>query len=233
MAGGLSVGLKLAVFDVDGTLSDSRQVIAQAMATAFAGVGLPDPGYDRTRRIVGLSLHEAVARLAPEDLSAPLLDRLVEGYKRAFVTQREADGFSEPLYAGALDTVERLAETGWLIGLATGKARRGVEMFLHTHPEIARHVLSAKCADDGPGKPNPHMLEQVMAELGARAEETVMIGDTSFDIAMARAARVEPHGVAWGFHTVAEIQAADPHAIHADFDELKGGLDAFAPGGAG
>jgi phosphoglycolate phosphatase len=215
---------KLAVFDLDGTLIDSRRSIASAMASAFETEGLSPPSYDETRRIVGLSLEPALAVLAP-DLEPTRYAALGEAYKLAFVANRAA-GFTEPLYDGALDTLRRLKDTGWLLGVATGKARRGVLHFLETHnPETM--FDAAFCADDGPGKPDPHMLRLNMSVAGVLAADTIMIGDTSFDMAMARAADAYAQGVTWGFHTPDEIAAGGAHHLAHDFPTLSAELERF------
>ncbi|MCC5997419.1 MAG: HAD-IA family hydrolase [Oceanicaulis sp.] len=220
-------GLKLAVFDVDGTLVDSRQVIHNAMSRAFERAGLGAIAYDRVRTIVGLELSEAVARLAPPDYGADQVAALTGFYKEAFVAQRAEAGFSEPLYDGARETVERLCDEGWLLGVATGKARRGLDI-VFTHHDMHRYFQTLHTADGGPGKPHPRMVLDAMAATGARPEETVVIGDTGWDMAMARAASAHALGVSWGFHTPGEIAEAGAHAIHDDFDALNAALDAFA-----
>lgn len=225
------MSLKLAVFDIDGTLVDSRQVITEAMRRAFARAGLPEIGYERTRTIVGLRLEEAVARLAPEDYPEARLPELAGFYRNAFVEMRAEDGFSEPLYEGARETVERLADDGWLLGVATGKARRGLDIVFEHHG-LHKYFQTFQTVDHGPGKPHPRMVLDAMAETGARAEETVMIGDTSWDMLMARAADAHALGVSWGFHTPDEIEEGGAHAVHHEFDALNAWLDAFEPGAA-
>lgn len=219
--------LKLAVFDVDGTLVDSREVIARAMTRAFERAGLGAIAYDQVRTIVGLELSEAVARLAPPDYGAQRVAALTEFYKQAFVEQRAEAGFSEPLYEGARETLERLADEGWILGVATGKARRGLDI-VFGHHDLHRYFKTLHTVDGGPGKPHPRMVLDAMAATGARPEETVVIGDTFWDMAMARAAHAHAMGVSWGFHTVDEINEAQPHAIHHDFDALNAALDVFA-----
>lgn len=220
-------GLKLAVFDVDGTLVDSREVIHRAMNRAFQRAGLGGIEYDRVRTIVGLELTEAVLRLAPEDYPAERVPELATFYKQAFVEQRAEKGFSEPLYAGARETVERLADSGWLLGVATGKARRGLDIVFEHHG-LHRYFQTFQTVDTGPGKPHPRMVLDAMAETGTRPEETVMIGDTSFDMEMARNAKTRALGVAWGFHTREEIEAGGAHEVHHDYDALNRALDTFA-----
>jgi phosphoglycolate phosphatase len=221
--------IKLAVFDVDGTLVDSRRTIAHAMDEAFTAIGLPAPGYEATRRIVGLSLVPAIQVLAP-DLPPERYGALGEAYKNAFISLRAAQPhLTEQLYDGALDLIHDLKNDGWLLGVATGKARRGVDMFLDKNG--LRGVFDAAyCADDGPGKPHPHMLECNIRALGADPARTVMIGDTSFDMAMARAAGVYAQGVAWGFHTIDEVQDGGAHHIAETFADLRAALRGFDAG---
>lgn len=220
-------GLKLAVFDVDGTLVDSREVIHRAMDRAFKRAGLGGIEYDRVRTIVGLELTEAVLRLAPPDYPAERIPQLATFYKQAFVEQRAEEGFSEPLYEGARESVERLADAGWLLGVATGKARRGLDI-VFSHHGLHKYFQTFQTVDTGPGKPHPRMVLDAMAETGARPEETVMIGDTSFDMEMARNAKTRALGVSWGFHTPDEIQAGGAHEIYHDYASLDAALDAFA-----
>jgi len=216
---------KFAVFDVDGTLVDSRQSIARAMAQAFAALDLPPPGYEETRRIVGLSLAPAIKVLAP-DLPEARYPALAEAYKSAFVANRAA-GLVEPLYAGARETLLHLRDDGWTLGIATGKARRGVDVFLANHG-LADLFDCAFCADDGPGKPDPHMLRLNMDAVRRAPADTVMIGDTSFDMQMARAAGAYAQGVAWGFHTVDEVRDGGARHVADTFDALRFELQAFA-----
>jgi phosphoglycolate phosphatase len=211
----------LAVFDVDGTLVDSRRSIGEAMAGAFSALGLEPPTYEDTRRIVGLSLVPAIQTLAPH-LPPERYEDLAEAYRQAFIANR-AKGLEEPLYEGAAALVAQLRASGWALGIATGKSRHGVDRFLDTHGLRAQFDV-AYCADDGPGKPDPHMLRLNMSALGASADLTIMIGDTSFDMAMARAAGAYAQGVSWGFHTVAEIADGGAHHIAHDMAELHAAL---------
>jgi phosphoglycolate phosphatase len=219
--------LKLAIWDVDGTLIDSRKVIQRAMETAFRRAGLPAIPYERTRTIVGLELGEAIARLAPEDFSADRLAELTSFYKQAFVAQRAETGFEEPLYDGARETIERLVDEGWLMGVATGKARRGLDI-VFTHHGLHRYFDTLQTVDGGAGKPHPRMVLDAMKETGTDPHQAVMIGDTRFDIEMGRNAGVHTLGVSWGFHTVDEIAEAAAHEVHHDFATLNTALDGFA-----
>jgi len=218
----------LAVFDVDGTLVDSRQAIQEIMTVAFEAMGLPGPAYEATRQIVGLNLKEALDQLAPE-LDEAGRAALVAGYKAAFAELHRRPGFVEPLYEGAAETLDRLRAEGWAIAMATGKSRRGVETIMRMHG-WADLFDSTHCADDGPGKPHPAMLVEAMRVLGAEPVQTVMIGDTAHDIRMARAAGVRAQGVGWGFHTVEEVRASGADAVALTFAELNTALDLFAAG---
>jgi len=218
--------VKLAVFDVDGTLVDSREIILRAAREASADVGLPEPTYDEVRKVVGLSLSAALQRLAPQ-LSEAELAEFVGRYQASFLRMHATPGFHEPLYDGAEETLQRLKREGWTIAMATGKSRRGVERWM-AREGWADLFTSTHCADDGPGKPDPAMLVAAMKAAGARPEATIMIGDTDHDMRMAVNARTRPQGVAWGFQTAEEIRAAGAAHVAHDFDELNAELDAFA-----
>ena len=216
----------LAVFDIDGTLVDSRATILSATRTAARAMGLPKPDYEFVRGGGGLSLTEAMARLAP-DLGPEDVDRYTNHYKAAFVAMHAEPGFEEPLYEGAIELLHAMKRDGWRLALATGQSRRGVARNL-ARAGWADLFLSSHCAEDGPGKPDPAMLNAAITACGARGEQTVMIGDTGHDMRMARNAGVQGQGVAWGFHTVAEQVEAGAHHVAATFDDLARQLDAFA-----
>lgn len=215
----------LAVFDIDGTLVDSRASILTAATEAARALGLPDPHYDRVRQIVGLSLPYALQVLEP-DLTPVELERFTAAFRASFNRMFEA-GHEEPLYDGALDLLTRLHRDGWRLSLATGQNRRGVARNL-ARAGWAELFVSSHCAEDGPGKPDPAMLHAAMAAAGADAADTIMIGDTAHDIAMAINAGVRPQGVAWGFHTPDEQIAAGAVHVATDFDDLEVALDRFA-----
>lgn len=217
---------RLAIFDCDGTLVDSQVNICLAMEDCFARAGLEPPCRDRTRRVVGLSLVEAMRAMLPE--SGPEVHAaLAEGYKLAFQRLRGSNMVEEPLYDGMVEVVETLGEEGWLLGVATGKSDRGLKLCLERHGLHPRFV-TLQTADRHPSKPHPSMIEQAMADAGAAAETTVMIGDTSFDMAMARAAGVTAIGVAWGYHQRQELLDAGAHYVAATPAEILTFTKAFA-----
>jgi phosphoglycolate phosphatase len=215
----------LAVFDIDGTLVDSRDSIHRAATDAARELGLPDPEYDRVRQIVGLSLPHAMAVLEP-GLSPPELERFIAGFRASF-TRLYASGHEEPLYPGAMEMLRRLHRDGWRLSLATGQNRKGVARNL-ARAGWSEMFISSHCAEDGPGKPDPAMLHAAMVACSADPSSTVMIGDTSHDISMAVAAQVAPQGVGWGFHTPDEQLAAGAPHVAVDFDDLEAALDRFA-----
>jgi phosphoglycolate phosphatase len=156
--------------------------------------------------VVGLSLVEAMAAMLPEGEPHVHL-ALAEEYKRAFQRARGEGSVEEPLYAGIVDAIETLEADGWLLGVATGKSDRGLRLCLERH-DLHPRFVTLQTADRHPSKPHPSMIEQAMADAGAAPGTTLMIGDTSFDMAMARAAGVTAIGVAWGYHDAQELLAA-------------------------
>lgn len=215
----------LAVFDIDGTLVDSRVLIHEAAIAGARAVGLPEPSYDQVRHTVGLSLPVAMRALAP-DIDAAGLDRYILGFQTYFRTRYDA-GHQEPLYPGAMEALSRLKRDGWRLSLATGQNRRGVTRNL-ARAGWSELFLSSHCAEDGPGKPDPAMLHAAMTACAACPDTTVMIGDTAHDHAMAVAAGVPAYGVAWGFQTEAEQLAAGAVLVAPDFDALLEALDRLA-----
>ncbi len=205
---------RLAIFDCDGTLVDSQANICTAMELCFADAGLLAPDRAAVRRIVGLSLPEAMRALLPDAEDAHH-QALAEGYKASFRLMRERGEVEEQLYEGIPEVLAKMEADGWLLGVATGKSDRGLRHVLEFHG-LERRFVTLQTADRHPSKPNPAMIEAAMAEAGAEAAQTVMIGDTSYDILMAHNAGVRAIGVAWGYHAPAELLAegADVVALH-------------------
>jgi phosphoglycolate phosphatase len=197
---------RLAIFDCDGTLVDGHASIAAALGRCFEGEGLTPPSRAESRRIVGLSLPSAMAALLP-DAQPALHARLAERYKSAFRQMRDEGMVDEPLYDGIADLIRDLRSDGWRLAVATGKSDRGLALCLACHG-LSYAFVSLQTADRHPSKPHPSMIEQAMADAGATPASTIMIGDTSFDMAMAKAAGARAIGVAWGYHDVADLDAA-------------------------
>lgn len=197
---------RVAIFDCDGTLVDSGAAIGEALNLAFAERGLALPERDVARRVIGLSLVEAMYGLVPHADPADHVE-LAESYKKHFQALRAQGRVEEPLYPGILDLLEALEHDGWLLAVATGKSDRGLRHCLERHAIHAR-FHSLQTADRHPSKPHPSMIEAVLRDCGAEARECLMIGDTSYDMTMARAAGAVPVGVAWGYHDSAELREA-------------------------
>ena len=198
--------MRLAVFDCDGTLVDGQADVCWAMERAFARAGLSAPDVSAVRRAVGLSLPQAVRALAP-DLNEDQNRAVTEFYRSSFRARREEGLLDEPLYDGIAELLTALHDDGWRLAVATGKSDRGLAACLATHG-IADLFVSLQTADRHPSKPHPAMLEAALFEAGALPAQAVMIGDTSFDILMARSARVAAIGVAWGYHAPDELLAS-------------------------
>lgn len=211
--------LRLVIFDVDGTLVDSQADIVAAMSHAFARAEREAPTREAILSIVGLSLDRAIALLAP-DLEAGMRDRMVEWYKDAYVALRAEIGAaqSSPLYPGAREVLEALnAQPETLLGVATGKSRRGLDKLLEGHG-LERMFITQQVSDHHPSKPHPSMIRAALSETGLEPHQAVMIGDTSFDMEMAAAAGVAGIGVGWGYHP-RESLGASRHVIER-FEDL-------------
>jgi phosphoglycolate phosphatase len=217
---------RLAIFDCDGTLVDSQINICLAMEDCFARAGLPAPCREATRRVVGLSLVEAMQHMLPK-AEPHFHAALAEDYKLAFQRLRGNGLVEEPLYEGVTELIDALEEGGWLLGVATGKSDRGLALCLDHHG-LSRRFVTLQTADRHPSKPHPSMIDQAMADAGAAPETTLMIGDTSFDMAMAKAAGVTAIGVAWGYHEAQELKSAGADYIAAHPAEIADFVKAFA-----
>lgn len=202
---------RLAVFDCDGTLVDSGATIHAALSATFEENGLRLPAVDVCRRIIGLSLNEAMAALLP-DATAAEHARLSEDYKRAFWKLRAAGEVEEPLFEGVLELLDALEADRWLLAIATGKSERGLKFCLDHHG-IQPRFVSLQSADRHPSKPHPSMVAQAIADAGAAPETTIVVGDTSFDMAMAAAAGATGIGAGWGYHEAEELIEAGAVAV--------------------
>lgn len=203
--------MKLAVFDCDGTLIDGQASICEAMEAAFASQGLAAPDRPTIRRAVGLSLPQAMRVLLPGN-EPDVHEGLVESYKSAFRTARTDGRVSQPLFAGIDDALRALVHAGWTLGVATGMSDRGLAHCLAANG-IADRFVTLQTADRHPSKPHPAMLEAALAEAGASPDQAVMIGDTAYDMQMARAAGVRGVGVDWGYHHPRELLAAGAEVV--------------------
>lgn len=229
---------RLIVFDVDGTLVDSQHAILEVVETAFASEGLARPTLEAVRRQVGLGIEETMARLLPE-ADALLHRRLAQGFREAAHVLRRKPGFTEPLYPGIREALAGLSHPAVFLGIATGKARRGLDHTLASHG-LADLFHTLQTADRNPSKPDPAMLHAAMAETGVEAAETALIGDSVYDMAMAAAAGTAALGVAWGYNDPEDLRAAGadriietPAEVGAMLASCPPSLGREAPGRAG
>lgn len=210
--------MRLVIFDIDGTLVDSGDTIIACAREAFAGEGLTPPPDQAIRRIVGLSLPEAMRALLGRDDPA-LCERIAARYREAFFQRRAHPDHVEPLFPGAAEIVRALDDAGHVLGVATGKALRGLQAVLERHG-LARHFVTLQTADRHPSKPHPSMLFAAMRETGFAPAQTLFVGDTTYDVEMARAAGVLPVGVRWGNHPPEELEAAGAALVIDQFEQL-------------
>ena len=217
---------RLAVFDCDGTLVDSGANIHRALGDAFTEHGLETPPVEHSRKVIGLSLVEAIAALLPGEV----FDRHVavaESYKLHFQRARFEGRVEEPLFDGIPELLDALEADGWLLAVATGKSDRGLHFCLECHNYLGR-FMSLQTADRHPSKPNPSMVVQAMADAGASPETTIVIGDTAFDMGMAVNAGATAIGAGWGYHDTDEMMAAGAVGVAdtpADVVQFIPGID--------
>ncbi|GAA4724878.1 HAD-IA family hydrolase [Sphingomonas lutea] len=202
---------RLAIFDCDGTLVDSGAPIYAALKATFRDAGLALPPPEVSRRVIGLSLVEAMAGLTTDIADVDHL-ALAESYKQHFMALRAANLVEEPLFDGVLELLDALEGDGWLLAVATGKSDRGLKHCLEKHGIHARFV-SLQTADRHPSKPHPSMAIEAIAEAGASPETSFVVGDTSFDMGMAASAGAVPIGAGWGYHERGELVAAGAVAV--------------------
>lgn len=217
--GSASESTRLAVFDCDGTLVDSQHSIISSMQAAFSAHDHAEPTAESIRRVVGLPLKDAIALMLPES-NSDTHELLRDGYKDAFSQLRKRGQVREPLFPGAVESLEELSDAGWMLGVATGKGLRGLLSTLNGHG-LTDRFDTLQTADVAQGKPSPDMLFRAMSDTGTQAGDTVMIGDTTFDMEMAVNAGTKAIGVAWGYHPVDELSAAGAHVIVEGFDGLS------------
>ena len=197
---------RLAIFDCDGTLVDSGGSIYRAVAETFTEHGIAVPPGRKCRKVIGLSLVEAMQMLVP-DANADEHARLTDTYKRKFFEARAGGRVEEPLFEGVAELLDALEADGWLLAVATGKSDRGLGHCLNCHGLGSRFV-SLQTADRHPSKPHPSMALQAMADARAAPEKTIVIGDTSYDMGMARSAGATGVGAGWGYHEPDELLGA-------------------------
>ena len=216
--------MRLIMFDMDGTLIDTQALISENAAAAFASLGLPPPTPADVRSIIGLSLPVAMGRLLKTD-DVDLIEGVVGQYRSLYKTSLEHDVDREPLYPGAREALERLKLLpDTILGVATGKGLTGVVRILGNH-DLAGHFVTLQTPDHNPSKPHPGMLLRAMAETGADPASTVMVGDTTYDMELARAAGCRAIGVTWGYHPAEDLLTAGAGTLIHDYSELDAAIE--------
>jgi phosphoglycolate phosphatase len=221
------MNFRLLVFDWDGTLMDSEARIVACMRSALADVGCAPQPDGAIRNIIGLGLTEAIAELLPGE---PERTRVQVGacYRERFLSREREPS---PMFDGARETLNHLVDAGYLLAVATGKSRRGLERELQS-TGLKSLFHATRCADEAFSKPHPEMLEQIMDQLGARPAQTLMIGDTEYDMQMAANAGARGLGVTFGVHTPERLlQHRALHCVES-LPEIPGWLQQLQAGAA-
>ncbi len=204
----------LLVFDWDGTVVDSAAHIVTSLRSACQDIGLPAPEERRARYIIGLGLQDAMNYLLPQ-LPASDYSFLVERYRYHFLAGQQAVS----TFSGIPEGISDLRSRGFLLAVATGKSRRGLDHAL-ADTGLGQYFHISRCADEGFSKPHPDMLLTVMESLNVSKERTLMIGDTTHDLEMARNAGVSAVAVSYGAHEKDALHALDPLACVDSSEEL-------------
>ncbi|AXT40637.1 HAD family hydrolase [Alteromonas sp. BL110] len=210
---------KLVIFDWDGTLMDSAAKIVSCMQLAAEQCGMPIPTYDEVGHIIGISLRPAIKQLFKIE-DDELAERLVAAYKEAFVTR---DTTPCPLFNDVEQLLGNLKEAGCTLAVATGKARRGLDR-AWAQTGTGLFFSASRTADDAESKPSPDMLLQLLDELGFEVEDAVMIGDTTYDMQMAKTIGMDRIGVSYGVHAQVYLEALSPVALVHSIKELEAAL---------
>jgi phosphoglycolate phosphatase len=209
---------ELIVFDWDGTLMDSAALIANSVQRAAGDLGLTPPSDERARHIIGLGLIDALRHALP-DLEESRYDELADRYRHHYLSRdHELD-----LFAGAQELILELAQADYLLGVATGKSRRGLDRALEGSG-LGAYFHATRCADECHSKPHPQMLHELMEEFGVAADATLMIGDTTHDLLMAKNAGVASLAVAYGAHPRAQLEAVEPLHCAGSLEEMAAWL---------
>jgi phosphoglycolate phosphatase len=210
--------VKLVIFDFDGTLVDSRKLIIESNRVVFGQFGLSPPSEDESFSLVGMSLELVLLTLAGPD--APV-EKMVSAYREVLPLLRADAAYAEVPFDGANELLAALAERRDVrLGIATGHASNAIVPALERFG-WQRHFCTVQTADKAPSKPHPGMILQALSEAGVRAEDAIMIGDTAFDIEMARGAYVRGVAVSWGYHRADRLRDAGAWRVVNGMSELR------------
>jgi phosphoglycolate phosphatase len=201
---------KLIVFDWDGTLYDSVGHIIHTVRQAAEDLNMPVPTQEQARQVIGLNFEQALLTLFPETTSTQITT-FEEHYRHL---QKNSAHLRAGLFEGASDVLEYLKAQDYLLAIATGKGRSGLLSDLEDY-QVARHFDAIRCGDDGPSKPDPQIMREILAEIGVLPQETVMIGDTTYDMLLAKNAGTDAIGVTYGVHNKEVLEPCGPkHFVH-------------------
>ncbi len=206
----------LLIFDWDGTLMDSIARIVNCFGNACTDSGLPRPADAAMRHVIGLGLTEAVDQLLP-GVDEAARERVVARYREHFL---HIDQTAMPLFEGVRTGLGLLADQGYLLAVATGKSRRGLDRVLE-ESGLGGLFVATRCADEAFSKPHPKMLEDLLDYTGLESNRALMVGDTTYDLQMARAASMDSLAVSYGVHSREDLQAHAPRACLDSFDEVR------------
>lgn len=206
---------KVIVFDWDGTLMDSASKIVNCFRSAALDTGLPVPSPDAVRQIIGLGLAEALASLFP-GAREPDLHRVADTYREYFL---ERDDTATGLFPGVIEGLSMLKSESFVLAVATGKARRGLDRIMK-ETDVDGLFSATRCVDEARSKPHPQMLRDILAQTRFESREALMVGDTTFDMQMAAATGMDALAVSYGAHALEPLLAERPRACVDDFSEV-------------
>lgn len=218
----MSDNRKLIIFDWDGTLMDSEARIVACLRAASQDAGLPMLDDQALRNIIGLGLREALVQLYP-GASAAEHDALVRHYRTHFLQRNDTP---TPMFEGAIGLLQDLHAAGHYLAVATGKGRQGLDRVL-AESGTADYFHATRCSDEAGSKPNPQMLFDIMDYLGIEAADSLMIGDTEYDMQMARNAGMDALAVCYGVHDKRRLLACEPLACVDSLPDLQQWLEQY------
>ena len=214
--------MKLVLFDCDGTLVDSANLIHAVMSDTFAHFSKERPKIESTKSIIGLTLDIAIARMLGKEHVDDEARAMTQHYREIYHPLRERTNMLVPLFDGIAPLIDHLAKRDEiLIGAVTGKGRRGLTQILEAYG-FDKHFIVSRTADDCPSKPHPAMVSECCNETGMVPADTIVIGDAIYDMQMAKAAGAKAIGVAWGYASVDALWAAGADAIVNHPSEIPG-----------
>ena len=215
---------QLLIFDWDGTLVDSIGRIVESMHCAADASGLPRLSDEAVKGIIGLALPEAIATLYPQLRDAPLIERFLNSYTEHYLSQEHAPS---PLFPGVAESLAAFRQQGYRLAVATGKTRRGLHRVLQGHGWVDYFDIT-RCADETASKPHPLMLHEILAHCGVAPEQALMVGDSSFDLQMARNAGMDSVAVGYGAQALDGLRDYGPRLAINEFSELRAWLEGRA-----